>query len=539
MHDTVRSNLQRAVREAGLSHEQAAAHLLDRLTYGAQPGEVDRIATRGLDVWLEEQLGASLPEPDLEARLAVVPALRMDAQQQVGCYPDIHLVYAHARRFYDLIPPVGTPVDAEWRERRVAWFRKEQGYLDEDLDLYRELAGQKLIRARYCRNQLAEVLTEFWFNHFYVTPTHFRARTWVMAYERDAIRPNALATFRTLLGASARHPAMLWYLDNAQSTVPPGVPTFMQVGIDRLKGEGGSDITAVEACLARIQAEIDQMEFEEQAIIDKEFRPRSGINENYARELMELHTLGVDGGYTQRDVSEVARAFTGWTVYPIGITPEWFKTGFEAGQGIGFFREGHFLFRPDWHDATEKQVLGESLPAGRGREEGEGILDRLAAHSSTARHLAGKLAVRFVCEDPAPTLVDRLSAVFLDTGGDVRKVMEALITSREFWQEATKRSKIKSPFELVVSALRGLGAEVTETTPLVEWCAKMGQPLYGFQAPTGFPDRGRFWINAGTLLSRMSFGLALASNEIAGVRVEPVAEGAPEPQFAAPDFQCR
>jgi uncharacterized protein (DUF1800 family) len=539
MTDTLESRLHEVVRDAGLSYEQAAACLLNRLTYGAQPEDEDRVVAMGLAGWLEEQLLASLPEPELEARLTAYPALSMDIQTQVSRYPDIHLVYAHARRFYDLIPPVGTPVDAEWRERRIAQFRKEHGYLDEGVDLYRELAGQKLIRARYARNQLAEVLTDFWFNHFYVTPTHFRARTWVMAYERDAIRPNVLTTFRTLLGASARHPAMLWYLDNAQSTALPGVPTSMQMGIDRLRRNGGSDRVESEARLARIQAEIDQMEAEEQAILDKEFRPRSGINENYARELLELHTLGVDGGYTQRDVSEVARAFTGWTVYPIGITPEWFKTGFDAGQGVGFFREGHFLFRPDWHDATEKQVLGEVIPAGGGREEGERILDRLARHPSTARHLARKLAIRFVCEEPAPTLVDRLAAVFLETSGDVRQVMEALVTSREFWQEAARRSKIKSPFELVVSALRALDAEVTETTSLVEWCAKMGQPLYGFQAPTGFPDRGLFWINAGTLLSRINFGLALVNNEIAGVRVERIVEGASEVRFAAPAFQCR
>ncbi len=539
MHDTVRAKLQRVVKEAGLSQEQAAAHMLDRLTYGARPSEAACVAARGLDLWLEEQFETSLPDTELDERLAAFPALWMEAQRQVGCYPDIHLVYAHARRFHDLIPPSGTPVDADWRERRVAQFRKEQGYLDEDVDLSRELVGQKIIRARYCKNQLTEVLTDFWFNHFYVTPTNFRARTWVIAYERDVIRPNVLKRFRAMLGATARHPAMLWYLDNAQSTSPPGVPTSMQVAIDRLRREGDSDVTHIESCLARIQDEIAQMESEEQAIVDKEFRPRLGINENYARELMELHTLGVDGGYTQRDVSEVARAFTGWTVYPIGITPEWFKTGFDAGRAVGFSREGYFLFRPDWHDATEKRVLGETISAGGGQEEGEAILDRLAAHPSTARHLARKLAIRFVCEDPAPTLVEQLSVVWLEAGGDIQRVMEALITSREFWQEAAKRSKIKSPFELAVSALRALDADLTETTAIGEWCARMGQPLYGFQAPTGFPDRGSFWINAGTLLSRMSFGLALASKEIPGVQMKPVADGATELQFAAHDFQCR
>lgn len=518
MGQNFRSALRRAVAQAGLSEEQAAACLLDRFTFGAQSGEVERVVAMGIDAWVEEQLRAALPEPELEAKLAAFPALRMSAQEQVARYPDIHFVYAHARRFYDLIPPAASPVDAEWRERRVAQFRREQGYLDEGVDLYRELVGQKIVRARYCRNQLAEVLTDFWFNHFYVTPTHFRARTWILAYERDAIRPNALGTFRDLLGATAHHPAMLLYLDNAESTAPPGTPTSMQDAVERLRREAGEGTAGVDARLANIQAEIQRFEDEEQAMLDKEFRPRAGINENYARELMELHTLGVDGGYTQQDVREVARALTGWTVYPICITPEWFTAGFHHGREVGFVREGHFLFRPDWHEATEKRVLGEVVAAEGGREEGERILDRLAAHPATARHLARKLAIRFVCDDPPASLVERLASAFAERGGDARLVMETLVASREFWEEAARRSKIKSPFELALSAVRALDGDVTETTELGEWCVRMGQPLYGFQAPTGFPDRGSFWINAGTLLSRMSFGLALAKGEIGGVR---------------------
>lgn len=539
MEQNFRSALRRAVAQAGLSEEQAAACLLDRFTFGAQPGEAARVAARGLEVWLEEQLEASLPDPELEAKLAAFPALRMSAQEQVARYPDIHFVYAHARRFYDLIPPSGAAVDAEWRERKIAQFRKDQGYLDEGVDLSKELVEQKIVRARYSRNQLAEVLTDFWFNHFYVTPTHFRARTWIMAYERDVIRPHALGTFRGLLGATAHHPAMLLYLDNAESTAPPGTPTSMQCTIERLRREAGDGAAGVETRLANIQAEIQRFEDEEQAMLDKEFRPRAGINENYARELMELHTLGVDGGYTQQDVREVARALTGWTVYPICITPEWFKTGFHHGREAGFVREGHFLFRPDRHDATEKHVLGEVVAAEGGREEGERILDRLAAHPSTARHLARKLASRFVCDDPPTSLVERLASAFAERGGDARLVMETLIASREFWEAVATRSKIKSPFELALSAVRALDGDIIDTTGLADWIARMGQPLYGFQAPTGFPDRGSFWINAGTLLSRMSFGLALARNEIAGVQVGQSREGVPDLRYASPEFQCR
>lgn len=264
-------------------------------------------------------------------------------------------------------------------------------------------------------------------------------------------------------------------------------------------------------------------------------RPQ-GLNENYARELLELHTLGVDGGYDQRDVIEVARAFTGWALLPPGERGERGRRGLEAAQragGLGFVREGDFVFRADAHDAAEKRVLGVTLPAGRGVEDGEQVLDLLAAHPATARHLARKLAVRFVSDAPSESLVDRLAQTYERSGGDLSSVLRALVESPEFWDPAARTAKIKSPFEVAVSALRALGAEIENPFPTVEWISRMGQPLYAYQAPTGFPDDAEFWVNTGALLARMNFGLELAAGRVAGVEFDfETLFGAREPESA-------
>jgi uncharacterized protein (DUF1800 family) len=267
-------------------------------------------------------------------------------------------------------------------------------------------------------------------------------------------------------------------------------------------------------------------------------RPR-GLNENYARELLELHTLGVDGGYTQQDVIEVARAFTGWTVLPPGPRraeaerrlARVVQAGGQAGGRLGFHREGEFLFRADAHDAAAKTVLGTRLPAGRGIEDGEQVLDLLAVHPSTAKHLATKLAVRFVSDKPPQALVDRLAAVYLKSGGQVRPVLVAIAESPELWSRDALGAKIKSPFELAASALRGLGAEVEDPRDTLRWIADMGQRLYAYQAPTGFPDRAEAWVNTGSLLNRMNFGLQLAAGRVRGVDFDLAAlNGGREPE---------
>jgi hypothetical protein len=258
------------------------------------------------------------------------------------------------------------------------------------------------------------------------------------------------------------------------------------------------------------------------------------LNENYARELMELHTLGVDGGYTQQDVVEVARAFTGWSLLPPGRLREMAERRLaraERAGGLGFRAEGEFLFRADLHDAGEKTVLGVRFPAGRGVEDGEAVLDLLSSRRETARHLARKLAVRFVSDDPPQPLVDRLAEVYLATGGDVRRLLAALAASPEFWSREAVGAKVKSPFELAASALRATGGEIGDPRETLKWIARMGQPLYAYQAPTGYPDRAETWVNTGSLLNRMSFGLQLAAGRVRGVDLDlPALNGGREPE---------
>jgi len=509
-------------REAGLSEREAAAHLLDRFAHGPRPGEVDRVVEMGLETWLERQLSARLAEPELEARLEDFRSLEMSTREIAETYPNPGLVLIQARRdgvsSEEMTPTNREEMSSrEMRQSRRALFAyaREKGYRPQR-ELLGELMTQKLYRAVYAENQLREVLTDFWFNHFNVSLTDNEVRPYLTTYERDAIRPHVLGDFREMLGATARHPAMLLYLDNARSVAEEGAPTTLEARLsDRRGGRGGRFGAAMrERMRARAGAGLDPDTRQQ-----LEARRASGINENYARELLELHTLGVDGGYTQDDVVEVARAFTGWATYPPGPMRERIEERMERARrfGAGFVFEDDFLFRADAHDAGEKVVLGRYLEPGRGIEDGEEVLDVVAAHPSTARHLARKFAVRFVSDDPPEALVERLATDFRASGGDLRQLAVTLVESPEFWGPEARRQKIKSPFELAASALRSIDADVENPRGTIEWISKMGQPLYAYQAPTGYPDRADAWVNTGALLHRMNFGLELASGEISGV----------------------
>lgn len=504
-------------RAAGLDERQAAAHLLNRLTFGPRPGDVDRLVGVGLSDWLAAQLERTVDDPRLVAHLDDFESLDLSTREIVRRYPNPGRVLREARH-EGVIGAVAVSRRGRGEEgsgehpdretmRELFAFARERGYRPQR-ELLGELMVQKLDRALLAEHQLAEVLTDFFFNHFNVTITKGEARVFVPTYERDAIRPHVLGSFRDMLEATAKHPAMLLYLDNARSVAGEGVPTTFDLEEMRRR-------------------------FEER-------RPL-GLNENYARELLELHTLGVDGGYTQEDVVEVARAFTGWTTYPPGrgredierrvskVRTRMARAGFR--ENPGFVLEEDFFFRADVHDAAAKTVLGRRLPAGRGIEDGLEVLDLLAVHPSTARHLATKLAVRFVADEPPPALVDRLAETWLASGGDLRRVMTTLVESPEFWAPAARRQKIKSPFELAVSALRALDAEVPHPLRLLEWVSRMGQPLYAYDAPTGYPDRANAWVNTGALLHRMNFGLELATGRIPGVELDLLAlNGHREPE---------
>ncbi len=506
--------------DAGLSEREAAAHLLSRFTFGARPGDVDRLVAMGLETWLERQLRAGFSDRALDEKLAPFKALDLTATETARTYPNPGMVARRAAREGGMSAEEMQNLDGSARRQQIRAYLEANG-LRPQRELVGELIGQKLLRAVYTENQLAEVLTDFWFNHFNVALQDNQARPYVLAYERDAVRPHVLSAFRAMLGATARHPAMLLYLDNAQSTAPEGTRTTLDARLEPLENRRGLGGRLAQR---RIQEGRQRMQREQQQALEEipeEFRPRRGVNENYARELMELHTLGVDGGYTQADVEAVARAFTGWTVVPPNERGERVLRRMDRqGERAGFVLEGAFLFRADAHDATEKTILGEPFPAGGGLDEGERVLDLLAAHPSTAQHLARKLAVRFVSDAPPEALVDELAGVFLATGGDLRAVVRALAYSPHFWQEAALRAKVKTPFELAVSSLRALDADVRPTRELVEWIDKMGQPLYRYQAPTGFPDEADAWINAGALLNRMNFGLHLATGKVDGVRFD-------------------
>ena len=448
-----------ALPASPLSEHERVLHVLNRLGYGPRPADVARVREMGVAAYLEQQLDPGRPpNAALSEALAGYDVLTASTAQLVREYPqptqEMRRQVASGdmtrRELRELMPPARRPAA-----------------------ITAQLQAAAVTRAVVSEAQLEESLTAFWFNHFNVYSQKGAVRWMVPAYEREAIRPHVLGKFRDLVLATARHPAMLFYLDNWMSTrAGPASATPRPAGRSR------------------------------------------GLNENYARELMELHTLGVDGGYTQQDVTEVARAFTGWTID-------------RPREG------GSFLFRPGAHDQGSKHVLGQMIPAGGGERDGERVIDILVRHPSTARFISTKLARHFVADDPPAALVDRMAATFRSSDGDIRAVMTTLVTSPEFWSREAYRAKIKTPFEVVVSAVRALDGRLETArgraagraagggaAELAREVGRLGQPLYEAQPPTGYPDRAESWVNTGALLGRMNFALALAHNRVRGAPVD-------------------
>jgi uncharacterized protein (DUF1800 family) len=509
--------------EAGITERRAAVHLLDRFAFGPRPGDVEAVLEIGLDEWFENQLAAALPDPEADRHTKALSSWSMTSEEITDTYPGGPAVIREAVAagvLPETIDP-STLRSPEMRTERRALRRwaVDQGYRPVS-DLLDQLTTNKVQRAVDSTNQLAEVLTDFWFNHFNVSITDLQVRPFVLQYERDAIRPHVTASFRELLGATARHAAMLLYLDNAMSVSDDAADTTLQTELEAWSAELPTKRQA--AARSKMQRELERRRRQPDRL--------TGLNENYARELLELHTLGVDGGYTQRDIIEVARAFTGWTVMPPREARDEairrLKKARRAG-GLGFVHDGDFLFRSDAHDADPKVVLGRRLPAGRGIEDGEEVLDLLASHPATARHIATKLVVRFVSDDADPNLVDNLAGIFLRTEGSVTEVLRAMVRSPEFWAEAASRSKVKTPFELAVSAVRAVDGTVSNGDGLVNWIRRMGQPLYSCQPPTGWPETADSWLGAGAVVARSTFAVELAAGRIRGVLVG----GSPRPAF--------
>ena len=519
---TADAGLKLPYKKEGLSKEQAAAYLLERFAFGARPGEVEKVVKMGPEKWLAQQLKGNLPDAELDKRLEAFPALKMTQLQIAEIYmPDGQLRNQMKRE--GVMDPATTPLK-EMREKMKA-YREEHGLRPYGALFNQELRNQKVMRAVYSENQLAEVLTDFWFNHFNVTTRDGGARSRVLTYERDAIRPNVLGKFRVILGATAKHPAMLHYLDNAQSRMAtpqqqnqPRPEPKKEVASGEMGMDGGMDGGMMGGEMMGGEMAKAPAKAPPKAVAKPKTPPRRkyGLNENYARELMELHTLGVDGGYTQQDVTEVARVLTGWTAMPYGNGRKNTDRAIANGNK-NLVRQGEFLFRNAWHDKKAKVVLGEKFPAGGGMEEGERVLDMLTKHPSTAHFISTKLARRFINDNPPEALVKRMAKTFRKTDGDIAAVMATLAQSREFWAEAKKRSKMKSPFELAVSSLRALEADVKNPQPMMGWFYRMGEPLYGYEPPTGYPDYAESWANSGTLVARWNFGVRLAMGRIGGV----------------------
>ena len=437
-----------------------ATHLLQRATWGARPADVDAVLAMGRTAWLDRQLEPrKIDDPAAEARLKSFPSLQRGMAEMVAEFQRLQ----RERRLAAQV--ASDTVVHDRRDARpardsaaVRAARRANAALAPQL-LLLDLASARITRAVETERQLEDVMTDFWYNHFNVYFGKGIDRFLVADYEATAIRPHVFGRFRDMLGATAKHPAMLFYLDNATSVAEGAIAAGRQ----------------------------------------------RGLNENYARELLELHTLGVDGGYTQQDIVNVARALTGWSFT---------RPGGRAGDGLAF------TFRRAMHDAEEKVVLGHRLKAGRGMEDGEEVLDLLARHPATARHIARKLVERFVTDQPDPAFVDELADVFIRTDGDLRAVTRALFTSERFYADAAMRAKVKTPFELVVSALRVTGAETGRSRGLVQTLRMLGQLPYNAAEPTGYPSASDDWVNSGAMVNRMNFALALAAGRLDGVRID-------------------
>lgn len=551
-----------------------AVHALNRLTFGPRPGEVAEVHKMGVEKWIQLQLRPDrIPEnPILETRLKPLESLRMDAAQILKDFPttppglvfpslsdllppaQMQFVTSGAeadrlkflntldpekrKQIIALLPPpifAGMPAlqkEAEDARKVVQEDRQKQlrqrmpplnqlltpeqvatatrgnrdqviellSYLDPvkrqqvaaalpaqalaELPEFRrsgmllrqprqvvsaDLKQGKVFRAIYSNRQLEEVLVDFWFNHFNVFEGKAQDLPLIASYEREAIRPNVLGKFKDLLLATAHHPAMLYYLDNWESISPAAF-------------------------------EIGPFAGPAQNMAQQLQRQARGLNENYGREVMELHTMGVDGGYTQNDVIAVARCFTGWTIRQPNTKPE-------------------FVFAGFMHDPGEKVVLGHKIPAGGGEQDGLQVIDILAHHPSTARFISTKLAQRFVADNPPQSLIERMAQTFKKTDGDLRAVLETMFTSPEFFSEGASQAKLKSPLEMVISAVRANDGEVIDTFTLVQRIADLGEPLYGKLEPTGYPTTGESWLSSANVVGRLNFANAVISGKIPGVKL--------------------
>ena len=457
-----------------LTERERAMHALNRLAFGPRPGEVDRVMKEGVDKWVDSQLHPErIPDRAVETRLAGMTTLELsNADLLTRYYKPIQEARKEAKNEAKNDVKDGGEVDKKELRRE---FMKDLPADERPQRVMEELQSQRLLRAAGSERQLNEVMVDFWMNHFNVFAGKGLDRFLLTSYERDTIRPHIWGHFEDLLMATAKSPAMLFYLDNARSAAAPENRPMQA----RRYGRGRFFAAPMQTQNAN----------------------RGGLNENYAREIMELHTLGVDGGYSQQDVTELARVLTGWSI-----------TGQrDGGEGAAF------VFRRQLHDVGPKSVLGVHFAPGGGIEEGERMIHVLAHQPATAHHIAYQLCQRLVADEPPSALVDRVAKTFLSTDGDLRQTVKAVIESPEFWAPASYRAKVKSPFEYVISAVRAVDARIDNPLPIARALEQIGEPLYRAQPPTGYSDKADVWVNTGALMNRMNFALSLASNKLPGV----------------------
>ncbi len=537
---------------ASRSKDREIVHFLNRLAFGPRPNEVENVRKIGVARWIDAQLNpGSIDDSAVRLKLRAFPTIEYSIAQLMLAYQSDQLLQrqrkearlkSNAQSKGELYVAPKNTMNARQQERQnrlVAAASREGFTAGISMQIVAEIQNAKILRALESKRQLQEVLTDFWANHFNLDIKKREVRTLRLADERDAIRPNVLGKFRTLLGASAHSPAMLIYLDNASSNVEttirnPNRPDKFKKNRADSNAKPNPYMTDVVSSSTRTDATIAPDEKSDVAkknttpILPDMPKTRGGVNENYARELMELHTLGVGGGYSQRDVQEVARCFTGWSID----------------------REtGEFRFYEKRHDKGEKTVLGRRIPSNGGERDGEVVLDILASHPSTARFIATKMCQRLVSDAPPKILTERIAQVFLKSGGDLKAVTRAIVTSPEFAAPTAFRSKIKSPFEYSISAARALDASyvvpnasdnadktmliaagtasIKPNNRLAKFAHKnlarqietMGEPMYGFAAPTGYSENSQSWVSSGALIARLNFALDLTNGRIPDLKI--------------------
>jgi uncharacterized protein (DUF1800 family) len=551
---SARAGKSRSDQANSLKEDRRILHVLNRLGFGARPGDVARVKAMGVDNYINQQLSPQkindavadakvkdlstlnmataelyekFPQPgqlirqmerrsELPAELAAARDNRLKAgaepapkESPTGEGTEMQANTVDAKKDAEKTNDGVNPLENQKYRQALRQYYQEHG-LQLPQRISAELQASRILRAVYSERQLQEVMVDFWTNHFNVFAGKGADRWLLTAYDRDTIRPNTMGKFSDLLLATAQSPAMLFYLDNFQS-VSPNAPTGPGAGQRARNQQRGRLFGGL---MQRSPGGAPQ-------VPPNAPRRTRGINENYARELMELHTLGVDGGYTQKDVQEVARCFTGWTIFaPRGAGAA--AQSMPNGPRADMLREnaGKFFFNPRTHDDGEKTVLGHKIPAGGGVKDGLTVLDILAHSPATGKFIATKLVRHFVSDNPPAGLVNLVAATYMKSDGDIGEMMRTIFFSPEFNSPDAYRAKLKRPFELSVSAIRTLGGETNGGPQLHQWIARMGEPLYGFQTPNGYSDLAETWVNTGGLLERLNFGLMLASNRIPGTRVD-------------------